>query len=204
LEQFIETYGGIDGTTYLNGRTLVFTNSIADAEDGGWIETTFFDPLPRLDSFNGAVGSYDSINFDQSTEVPLANRYQVWQISTVDRNGVEYISLSKIADVDINEKFTISYGNTYSNTSWYKNAVGYFQRIPLLTAVLNELYYQDGTDPEIFGKIRLLDQTETSTIFVDQIIGQKTYTSPNGVVFTNGLKVQFRGPVEPARLLITS
>ena len=197
LEQFITTYGGIDGTTYLNSRTLVFTNDIADAEDGGWIETTFYDPLPRLDSFNGAVGSYDSINFDQSTEVPLADRYQVWQISIVDRNGVEYISLSKIADVDINEKFTISYGDTYSNTSWYKNAVGYFQRIPLLTALFNELYYQDGTDPEIFGKIRLLDQTETSTIFVDQIIGQKTYTSPNGVAFTNGLKVRFTGDVLP-------
>ena len=197
LEQFITTYSGIDGTTYLNGRTLVFTNDIADAEDGGWIETTFYDPLPRLDSFNGAVGSYDSINFDQSTEVPLADRYQVWQISIVDRNGVEYISLSKIADVDINEKFTISYGDTYSNTSWYKNAVGYFQRIPLLTALFNELYYQDGTDPEIFGKIRLLDQTETSTIFVDQIIGQKTYTSPNGVAFTNGLKVRFTGDVLP-------
>ena len=197
LEQFITTYGGIDGTTYLDSRTLVFTNDLADAEDGGWIETTFYDPLPRLDSFNGALGSYDSINFDQSTEVPLANRYQVWQISIVDRDGIEYISLSKIADIDINEKFTISYGETYSNTSWYKNAVGYFQRIPLLTALFNELYYQDGTDPEIFGKIRLLDQTETSTIFVDQIIGQQTYTSPNGVAFTNGLKVRFTGDVLP-------
>jgi len=197
LEQFIATYGGIDGTTYLDSRTLVFTNSIADAEDGGWIETTLFDPLPRLDSFNNAIGSYDSINFDQSTEVPLANRYQVWQISIVNRNGIDYISLAKIADVDINEKFTISYGNTYSNTSWYKNPVGYFQRIPLLTSLFNELYYQDGTDPEIFGKIRLLDQTETSTIFVDQIIGQKNYTSPNGVAFTNGLKVRFTGDVLP-------
>jgi hypothetical protein len=74
LEQFIATYGGIDGTTYLDSRTLVFTNDIADAEDGGWVETTFFDPLPRLDSFNNAIGSYDSINFDQSTEVPLADR----------------------------------------------------------------------------------------------------------------------------------
>jgi hypothetical protein len=35
---------------------------------GGWIETTFYDPLPRLDSFNGAVGSYDSVNFDQTTD----------------------------------------------------------------------------------------------------------------------------------------
>jgi hypothetical protein len=367
LEQFITTYGGIDGTTYLDARTLVFTNPITDAEDGGWIETTLYDPLfqlgflsptgsrrtpvgivgittditgvttfsfaselypplvgdrvriagvtpsiyngdfivtnststsisvtntpatneyldqlpvnwalpggtisvygnynsvsvtsvtgtgtgavlnvnlfPGSNSYdtktqiqvvtngngyavgnilkitgdqlggatpandltlvvatigqNGQVGSYDSINFDQSTEVPLTDRYQVWQISIVDRNGVEYISLAKIADVGLNQKFTISYGNTYSSTSWYKNSTGYFQRIPLLTAVLNDLYYQDGTDPEIFGKIRLIDQSDANTIFVDQIIGQKNYVSPNGVTFTNGLKVRFTGDVLP-------
>jgi len=197
LEQFIATYGGIDGTTYLDTRTLVFTNPIADDTDGGWLITSFYDPLPRLDSQNGQVGSYDTVNYDQTDVVPIADRYQVWQISIVNRNGVDYISLSKIADVGLNQKFTISYGNTYSNTSWYKNSTGYFQRIPLLTAVFNELYYQDGTDPAIFGRIRLLDQTETSTLFIDQIVGQKNYTSPNGVTFTNGLKVRFTGDVLP-------
>ena len=197
LEQFIATYGGIDGTTYLDARTLVFTNPIADDTDGGWLVTSFYDPLPRLDSFNGAVGSYDTLTYDQTDVVPVADRYQVWQISIVNRSGVDYITLSKIADIGLNEKFTISYGNTYSNTSWYKNSTGYFQQIPLLTAVLDELYYQDGTDPAIFGRIRLLDQTEVSTLFIDQIIGQKNYTSPNGVAFTNGLKVRFTGDVLP-------
>jgi hypothetical protein len=197
LEQFIATYGGIDGTTYLDGRTLVFTNPIADDTDGGWLITSFYDPLPRLDSQNGQVGSYDTVTYDQTDVVPVADRYQVWQISVVNRSGIDYISLAKIADIGLNQKFTISYGTTYSNTSWYKNSTGYFQRIPLLTAVLNELWYQDATDPEIFGKIRLLDQTETSTIFIDQIIGQKNYVSPNGVTFTNGLKVRFTGDVLP-------
>jgi hypothetical protein len=197
LEQFISTYGGIDGTTYLDARTLVFTNPTVDAEEGGWLVTSFYDPLLRLDSQNGLPGSYDTLSYDQTDVVPLTDRYQVWQISIVNRNGVDYISLAKITNVGLNEKFTISYGNVYSNTSWYKNSTGYFQRIPLLTAVINELYYQDGTDPAIFGRIRLLDQTETSTIFVDQIIGQKNYTSPNGVTFTNGLKVRFTGDVLP-------
>ena len=193
LNNFIAQTGGIDGVTYLDTRTLVFLNSI-----NGWVQTTFFDPLPRLDSFNGKVGSYDSTDFDLATEVPLADRYQVWQINIVDREGVEYISLTKISNVNANEKFTVLYGRTYSNTSWYKLATGYFKQIPLLTAALDELYYQDGTDPEIFGRIRLLEQTDSNTIFIDQIVGQSNYTSPNGVVFTNGLKVKFTGDIYPA------
>jgi hypothetical protein len=362
LDEFIATYNGIDGTTYLDGRTLVFTNTIDDAEDGGWLQTTFYDPLFQLGftdpagnrrtpinivdittdlsgvttldfaselyppligdrvritgvtpslyngdfvvtassgtsisvintqatpvtnwplpggtitvygnynsvsltsvtgtgtgallnvnlfagsntyntkteiqvvfpgtgytvgdtlkitgdqiggatpandltlvvasiTDNGSVGSFDTTTFDQTITVPIQDRYQVWQINIVDRNGTDYISLTKISDIGFNQKFTISYGITYSNTSWYKNSTGYFQQIPALTAVLNELYYQDGTDSEIFGRIRLLDQTESFTIFIDQIIGKQNYTSPNGVVFTNGLKVRFTGDVYPA------
>ena len=197
LQQFLSTYGGIDGITYLSTRTLVFTNPILDAETGGWVQTTFFDSLPRLDALNGQIGSYDSELFDQTTTVPLADRYQVWQINIINEEGVDYISLAKITDIATNQKFTISYGNTFSNTSWYKNSAGYFQQIPLLTAVLDELYYQDGTDPEIFGRIRLLDFTEISTIFIDSILGQPNYVSPNGVTFTNGLKVRFTGDVVP-------
>jgi hypothetical protein len=67
----------------------------------------------------------------------------------------------------------------------------------LLSAVQNTLYYQDGTDPEIFGQIKLIDQTASNTIDVDEIIGRKDYTSPNSVKFTNGLKVRFTGDVVP-------
>ena len=198
LDQFISQYGGIDGVTYLNNRTLVFTNPVTDAEGGGWLETTLFDPLVRLDSNNNLPGSFDSIEFDQATVIPVGDRYQVWQITIVDRQGIDYISLAKVANVNVNEKFTVSYGNVYSNTSWYKAGSGYFQQIPLLTATLDTLYYQDGTDPEIFGRIRLLDQTQADTTYIDQILGQKNYTSPNGVQFTNGLKVRFTGSVQPA------
>jgi hypothetical protein len=154
LDEFIATYGGIDGITYLSTRTLVFVND--------------------------------------------ANDFSIYQISIVETAGINYITLTSIGVVETNQKFTISYGNTYSNTVWYKNASGYFQQAPLMTAVLNELYYQDGTDPEIFGRIQLLEQAEGSTTFIDQILGQANYTSPNGVKFTNGLKVRFIGDVVPA------
>jgi hypothetical protein len=199
LNQFINTYGGIDGTTYLDSRTLVFTNPVLDAETGGWLYNSGFDPLSHaVPSNEGAVGSYDTTLYAESIPVPAEDRYQIWQINIVNVDGVDFIQLAKIQNVNLNEKFTILYGTVYSNTSWYKNSTGLFQRIPALTATLDTLYYQDGTDPEIFGRIRLLEQTSSSTLFVSEILGRKNYTSPNGVAFTNGLKVKFTGEVSPA------
>jgi hypothetical protein len=197
LDTFIETYGGIDGITSLNNRTLIFTNSNSDAESGGWIQTSFFDPLEAGSANNGLLGSFDTEPFSYTAEIAPEDRYQLWQISYVVSDGITYLRLSRIATIDNLNKWTIRYGTVYSSTNWYKDAAGEFRQIPLLTALLNTLYYQDGTDPEIFGTIKLLDETESSTLFIDDILGQKNYTSPNGVSFTNGLKVVFRGDVIP-------
>lgn len=114
--------------------------------------------------------------------------------------GIE-LQLENTQVVNTFEKFSILFGTQYANTSWFKNAEGIFEQVPLLTAAQNELWYQDGTDPEIFGRINIINQTQTSTLYIADIIGQKEYTSPNGVVFTNGLKVSFQGLVEPASYL---
>jgi len=266
VTQFNSEFNGIDGITSLNGRTVVFLNQNIDPEAGGWLRTTQFDPLPRNDSFNGESGSFDTLPFDQTTAIDPANYYSVWQIQyEYDSDGNAYMVLNSVLEVDKLQKFSIAYGNEYSNTSWYKNASGFFEEIPLLTAIKNILWYQDGTDPEIFGQIRLIDQNQNATIFVEsnaapvtlygayingsqltitgssgvivpgmrlsgggvttetyilsgsgntwtlnksasgspttaeivEILGAKNYTSPNGVVFTNGLKVTFRGSVYP-------
>jgi len=197
VNEFIATYGGIDGNTNLNSRTIIFTSPVVDAQDGGWYRTSFFDPLVQDPANNSLNGSYDSIPFDLTIDIAPDQRYQKYQITYVDIAGVTYIQLNKIADIAPLQKFTISNGTTYSSTQWYKDSTGEFQQIPLLSAVQNTLYYQDGTDPEIFGEIKLLDQTSSNTIDVDEIIGRKDYTSPNGVKFTNGLKVRFTGDVVP-------
>ena len=198
VEDFIATYGGIDGITNLNGRTVVFTEPVTDAEAGGWQRTTLYDPLPQDSTYNAQLGSFDTVFFDQTTDVDPADRYQLWQISYVTVGAYSYMSLAKTATIPNLNKFRVLYGSTYSSTQWYKNNTGVFEEIPLLTAVQDTLYYQDGTDPEIFGRIKLLEQSETSTIDVDEILGQANYTSPNGVAFTNGLKVKFIGDVIPA------
>lgn len=198
VAEFIAQYGGIDGITNLNGRTLVFTNPITDAVDGGWQRTSLFDPLEAVSANNGLPSSYDSIEYSQTTDIPPDDRYQLWQITYVNNSGVNYLFLSRIQTINALTKFTIRYGTEYSSTQWYKDETGIFQRIPLLTAAQDILYYQDGTDPEIFGQIRLIDQAQSETLSIDQILGKRSYVSPNGVTFTNGLKVRFTGSVSPA------
>jgi hypothetical protein len=125
--------------------------------------------------------------------VPADQRYNVWQINYVTILGITYFQLVNSIIIDDLEKFKIQFGNTWASTGWYKTAEGAIAQIPLLSAVQETLYYQDGTDPDIFGEIRL-----TSILNIDNILGKKTYVSPNGVSFTNGLKIVFRGSVQPA------
>ena len=200
VDQFLlQNPTGIDGITNLDGKTVVFLEQESDAEAGGWEITTQFDPLNESSSNNGRPGSYDTTLFDQTTVIAPAQRYSVWQISYVTTDGGnKYISLTSVLTVANLEKFNVLSGTEYSSTEWFKNAVGVFEQIPLLTAVKTTLYYQDGTDPEIFGRIQIVDEQNAGTLDVNEIIGKKKYTSPNGVVFTNGLKVTFIGNVEPS------
>jgi hypothetical protein len=204
LSTFLEQYpNGIDGITNLQNRTIVFTNTITDPTDGGWLITTQFDPLVQAPSNNGLPGSYDYLTFDQTTPILDPNvRYSVWLIQYQDTtntgDGNPILKLTSVANCPNLSKFTVLFGAEWSTTQWYRNAEGYFQQIPLLTAVKDLLWYQDGTNPEIFGQIRLVDQTQSETINVDtDILGKTTYTSPNGVTFTNNLQIVFRGNVTP-------
>jgi hypothetical protein len=202
VSAFLETYpNGIDGTTDLNNRTIVFVNDNDNPESGGWQQTTFFDPLPNAGNTISGVGSFDSQTFDQTTYITdPAIQYSIWQIQYLTTSsGEPYISLSSVLPVAELTKFNVLFGSEYSNTSWYKTASGFFEQIPLLTATRNTLFYQDGTDPNIFGQFRIINQQDSNTLDIDTIIGQPTYTSPNGVVFSNGMKVVFRGSVVPAR-----
>ena len=191
---------GIDGITSLDGRTVVFTNTTDDPVDGGWQVTTQFDPLLELPTNNGLLGSFDTTLFDQTTYITSKEqRYSIWQIRYAnDVDGNPFMQLTSIQSVANLSKFSIGFGTVYASTQWYKNASGFFEEIPLLTAILDTLWYQDSQNPEIFGQIRLVDSGQELVIDINEIIGSKNYTSPNGVVFTNGLKVQFRGPTVPA------
>jgi hypothetical protein len=126
-----------------------------------------------------------------------ADRWKVWDI-TLTPSGSDYIvSLSVGAAVPTDNKVIITSGLTYDDTQWYKNATGYFTKIDPITAPLDTLYYQDSVVDSQYGIIRLIDSTTNVINVTTDIVGKQNYISPNGVIFTNGLKVKFDNTVIP-------
>lgn len=123
------------------------------------------------------------------TTVPVNERYGVWQAAVV--SGV--INLSFVTGIPANNKVQITSGLAYANTEWYKNTTGGLEQIAPITATLDTLYYQDGVSVNQWGTIRLVDVNNTVIDVENDILGKKNYVSPNGVTFTNGLKVKFDG-----------
>lgn len=64
----------------------------------------------------------------------------------------------------------------------------------------NVLFYQGRVTPDCFGRFIIADIEANTYINVDnEIIGKSTYTSSNGVEFSNGMIVEFLGNVSPSR-----
>jgi hypothetical protein len=108
------------------------------------------------------------------------------------------INLVSSTGIPINQTINVTFGDTYGDRSFYKAPDGTINLIPYLSAELSTLYYQDGSDPDKFGIIKIIENNEVNYINVDtEILGKAQYTSPVGVKFTNGLKIQFVGNVFP-------
>ena len=184
VDVFLAANGGIDGITDLQNRTLIFAT---DTELGWVIET----PIDE-------EGGFDE-GFDSGTPlVTDAERYVQWRINFNYADPARpFMELTKVQDIANLSETLIEYGTDYAGVTFYKNAEGTFERQPLITANLDILYYQDQSDETNFGVIRLVDQPSDASIIIDDILGHKNYTSPNGVVFTNGLKVRFIGATTP-------
>jgi len=152
----------------------------------------FFATYPTgIDGITSLQGMTLVFLTEDSSPTP-ADLYTVWRIQYLSDVGGVYLSLQFVENINLNNQFSIGFGAEYANTSWFKDTTGYFSQIPLLTADKDVLYYQDSEDPAIFGVIKLIPELDVSTI-----IGAKTYTSPNGVTFSNGMKVTFTGDVVP-------
>ena len=201
VDQFLAQHPtGIDGITNLNGLTIVFTESNTDPVAGGWMNQSQYDPLVAGSANNGVPGSFDTTTFDQAVPITdVAVQRSVWQIQYVTPVGTTrpYMQLISVYEIPDLYKFTIQGGTQYASTGWYKDNTGAFVEIPLLTATRDILYYQDAHDATMFGEIKLIDQSKASTLDINGIFGKKQYVSPNGVSFTNGLKVTFLGSTNP-------
>jgi len=154
--------------------------------------------IDGIRELNGRTLIFSNAAYDPAWGPTFEEIFGVWQINYVTVSSVLTIQLTSSVLIPELTKFNILYGNEYASTGWFKNDAGFLREIPLLTAIQDTLWYQDGTDPEIFGRIRLVEPGDADTLDIDEILGRTSYTSPNGVVFTNGLKVVFRGSCLPA------
>ncbi|CAB4130355.1 hypothetical protein UFOVP116_405 [uncultured Caudovirales phage] len=182
MDEVLEAIGKSDGYRQIAGKTVIF---LTGAHDSEW------DP--------GGVFSLDNGPdvFDFSEPVPEQFRRGVWRIST-DISTNAMVELNYVADVGINEKVLIREGVKYSNRELYRHIDGMYYSVPVITAVQDTLYYQDSDNPDVVGIIRLIDAGSSAPINIEDVVGRDRYTSPNGVTFTNGLKVQFDENVIPA------
>jgi hypothetical protein len=144
-------------------------------------------------SINSVSLDFDQNTFDRGILVPQERRRGIWNLSLVEGK----IQLSYVKDWPASTKIFVREGRQYGHTYIFKDTQLKVYRVPNLTAPLDTLYYQDGVDPNVYGEIKLVDVDPIAKINVDEIIGKPQYRSPNGVEFTNGLKIKFSGLVTP-------
>jgi len=177
--------GGIDGVTEsLRDRTLIFLNPSDNNED--WTDPGVFDFRP-----------FDSE--DAPVYIPQENRQDIFRISTFDTGGGRFvIQLVPIRQVNVGQKVFVKAGKANSGVTFFKNSRQKWEPVRPITATLDTLYYQDGVDGKYSGIIRLVEPDFAQLDVETDIIGKPVYTSPNGVKFTNGLKIRFDSTVVPA------
>ena len=196
--QLLSYVKDIDGVTSLDGRTVMFYNTGVVNETGfigPFYDTTLFDenggnpflpPGTSLNDTNYEGGYYTD---------PSATFYQITYVGSI---ADPVLKLTPYAPIPTNEKITAVYGTQWKARDFYRNIEGFINIIPYLSSLLDTIYYQDGTSPDKVGVIKLINSNITNQINVNDILGKATYTAPNGVVFTNGLKVEFAGSIYPA------
>lgn len=173
-------------TSFTTGRLFSDANLEIFSANGDW-----YDPLPFDDSEIG----FDSAGFDRGLDVPEETRKGKFTINVLADGRIR---LSPESVVPVDTKLTVIEGIKFGNRDIYRNVVTGLELVPNITANLDTLYYQDSIDENITGVIEIIDNEDNGVLSIDESIsGLKSYTSPNGVAFTNGLKVRFVGKVEP-------
>lgn len=172
-------------STFVTGRTFSTSNLEVFDDFDNW-----YDPSP----FDSDELAFDSTNYDRGDDVEQAARSGAFRIN-ITTDGL--IKLTPDFGVPNNKKIDILEGIAYGNRQIFNGLDG-LELIRNITANLDFLYYQDSIDSNVGGVIELIDQDTSNTIYVDDaVIGATSYVSPNGVTFTNGLKIEFSGDIEP-------
>lgn len=185
--------GGIDGpVTEVIGKYLIFLNS-EKTDDEFWNDpkVVIADGVANFDTYD--AGQYDpsDSSYENVIFVPAGQKNDIFVIQVYpDQSGVDRIILIPSISVSDNQKVRVRGGDVYAGSEFYSEN-GIFKPIPYISAPAGTLYYQNGAVNDAVGLINIVSpQNETIDPDAD-IVGQESYTSPLGVIFTNGLKVTF-------------
>lgn len=173
----------IDGVTFVNNKTVIFYGN-PSTRTGNISE--FFDETGQ---------TFSDGPFDETTSTLLNAHY--YRITYLNNDGEYIVKLIEEGVLPDNQAILVKSGSTYIGRKFVKLTGNQLELIPVITANVDTLYYQDGANANRVGKIKLVDANLVDYIDVNNIIGQQTYTSPNKITFTNGLKVQFQGNIVP-------
>ena len=180
----------IDGLKAFTTKTIVLTN---ESDDYWYDPDNFDDPAFPYDVDVYPPDQPSESRYDRGVTVPKEQRRGIWQIQNLDGK----IKLTYVKDWPSNTKLFVREGREYGHIYIFKDTQLEIFKVPNITAPRDVFYYQDGIDANVYGEIRLVDPEPQTIVDVNNILGQKTYTSPNGIVFSSGLKVKFTGSVIP-------
>ena len=184
------TIGGlVDGQIY-------FVSSILNDTDFTISQTLGGDPMVLTTGSGAMVANINQGLYDGGISTVVSeNFYKITLLGSVDNPQIQ---LTVSSEIPTNQKITAQYGIEWANRNFYRSTIGTITLEPFNSAILDTLYYQDGTIPGRVGVINLIENNTTNQInILTDILGKKNYTAKNGVVFTNGLKVLFQGDIYP-------
>ena len=179
LTNFPDGLDGISNSLALHNSTFAFING----STAGWTTPT----IP-----NGTIAT-DTNTYTQGSVVPEEVRAYGWKVNLIPTiDGADYlIQITSDIPITSKQKVFVRSGKTYASNQFWVNNNLLYQAVPVITATKDYLYYQDESNPDFYGQIKLVNNG-SSIINVEQdILGKVGYTSPNGVTFTNGLKIRF-------------
>ena len=178
---------GLDGVNNLLGnKTFIFVNNQTDSAD--WTTPAIPVEFTGVNTSPIVAGSVVTGNARTNT----------WKINLTPSGNDYLIQVQPNSNVAVQQRVFVDSGKTYASTQFWLNTNYQFLAVPNITASADYLYYQDSVNPNFVGQIKIVDNVSTPIDILNDIIGKKHYTSPNGVVFTNGLKIQLDSLVEPA------
>jgi hypothetical protein len=185
-----DSYTNNPTITLYRGQTYNFK---INAPGEGFVIKTNFDTgsllfRPYDQYFAGDLTVYDGKLFRAKQNIPVADGSSV----TLDSQDWEYLEPASAGTA-------LEYNKGVTNNG-IENGTLTFE-VPYDAP--STLYYQGSITPECFGRFIIANIEENTKIDVEkEIVGKSSYTSANGVEFTNGLIVEFRGMVTPEKYAV--